>query len=58
MQNRDFDAMSKFMANISDGDYKKIIDIMQKNGYAPMTNMMQSVSREDMNTIRQGMMGR
>ena len=58
MANRDFAAMNKIMTNLSDADYKKMIDIMQKNGYGPMSNMMQSVSREDMINIHQGMMGR
>ena len=58
MASRDFDAMNKLMVNISDADYKKMIDIMQKNGYGSMAKMMQSVSREDMIKIHQGMMGR
>ena len=44
--------------SISDEDYKKMIDIMQKNGYAPMDKMMQSVSGGDMTKIHQNMMGR
>jgi hypothetical protein len=58
MENRDFDSMNELMTNLSDADYKKMIDIMQKNGYGYMANMMQSVSREGMTNIHQGMMGR
>lgn len=58
MANRDFDAMNKFMTNISDEDYEKMIDIMGENGYGYMANMMQDVSREDMIEIHQSMMGR
>jgi len=46
------------MNNISDADYNKMIDIMQKNGYGSMSNMMKSVSKEDMTNTNQGMMGR
>jgi len=58
MKNRDFDAMNKFMTNISDGDYQKMINIMQKNGYGSMADRMQSVNREDITQIHQSMMGR
>ena len=58
MANRDFDAMNKLMTNISDEDYKKMIDIMQNNGYGSMAKMMQSVSREDMTKFHQSMMRR
>ena len=57
MENRDFDAMNKFMTNINDDDYKKMIDIMQNNGYGSMANMMSTVSREDMIKVHQSMMG-
>ncbi|GEM_PF-3812982 len=51
-------AMNKLMNKLSDKDYKKMSELMQKNGYASMANMMQSVSREDMTKILQSMMGR
>jgi hypothetical protein len=58
LANRDFGAMNKIMTNLSDADYKKMIDIMQNNGYGYMANMMQSVSRADMTNIHNSMMGR
>lgn len=56
MANGDFDAMSKLMTSLSDADYKKMIDIMQKNGYGYMANMMQNIGREGSINIHQGMM--
>ncbi|MBC2582046.1 hypothetical protein [Clostridium sp. DJ247] len=58
MENRDFDAMNKFMNNLTDEDYNKMIDIMKNKGYASMAKMMESVSREDMINMHQTMMGR
>ena len=58
MNNKDFDNMDKLTTNMSDTDYKKMIDIMQKNGYGYMANMMKSVSRQDITNTYQGMMGR
>ena len=57
MQNRDYDAMNKFMNNLNDADYKKMIDIMQNNGYGSMAKMMESVGRDNMTKMHQGMMG-
>ena len=57
MQNRDYDAMNKFMNNLNDADYKKMIDIMQNNGYGSMAKMMESLGRDNMTKMHQGMMG-
>lgn len=56
MENKDFDAMKKLMANLSDDDYNKMIDVMKNNGYRSMANMMQSVGKENMAKIHQSMM--
>jgi len=58
MENRDFEAMNNLMDNISDGDYKKMIDIMGENGYGSMGNMMSSTPREGMSGFKGSMMGR
>jgi hypothetical protein len=58
MENRDFEAMNEFMANISDADYEKMVGIMQENGYGPMANMMKSLGKEGMINMHQGMMER
>ena len=58
MNNGNSDTMNKLMTNLSAKDQKKMSDLMQKNGYAPMAKMMQSVSRGDMTKTHQSMMGR
>jgi len=58
MENRDYGSMNNLMNNISDTDYKKMIDIMDENGYGSMANMMKSISKEDMTGFRGSMMGR
>ncbi len=58
IQNRNSEAINKLMTNISDKDYKKMVEIMQKNGYAPMAKMMQSVNRGDTTKVHQNMMER
>jgi hypothetical protein len=58
IETRDFDAMNDIMNNISDDDYKKMIDIMGANGYESMANMMGSIGREDMIEIHGSMMGK
>ena len=58
MENGDFDNMQKFMLNISDEDYKKMIELMEENKYGFMANMMQNVNREDMIKMHKSMMGR
>jgi hypothetical protein len=58
MNNKDFDYMNKLMTNMSGTDYKKMIDIMQKNGYGYMANMMKSISQGGITNTYQGMMGR
>lgn len=57
MQNRDYDAMNKFMNNLNDEDYKKMIDIMKNNGYGSMAKMMESVGKDNMTKMHQDMMG-
>ncbi|MGV8980642.1 hypothetical protein [Clostridium sp.] len=58
MENSDFDAMNKLMTNISAADSKKMVDVMVKNGYGSMGNMMKSVNRKDMIEFHQSMMGK
>ncbi|MCB2294717.1 hypothetical protein LGK95_14540 [Clostridium algoriphilum] len=58
IENRDFDSMNDIMNNISDDDYKKMIDIIEENGYGSMANMMESIGREDMIGFHGSMMGR
>ena len=56
MENRDFKAMQKLMANLSKDDYNKMIEVMKNNGYESMANMMQSVGKEKMEEFHQSMM--
>lgn len=56
MENRDFKAMQKLMANLSNDDYDKMIEVMKNNGYESMANMMQSVGKEKMEEFHQSMM--
>lgn len=58
MENRDFNSMNDFMDNLTDDQYNKMIDIMQNNGYGPMAKMMQSVSKDEMISMHNSMMGR
>lgn len=58
MENRDYNAMSDFMNNITDEQYKQMTDIMKNNGYEGMSKMMGSVSRQEMVNIHNSMMGR
>ncbi len=58
MEDRDFNAMSNFMNNITDEQYNQMTNIMRNNGYESMTNMMGSVSRQQMVNIHNSMMGR
>ena len=58
MSKRDFDDMNKLVTNMSDIDYKEMINIMQKNGYGYIANMIKSVSRENMTNTYQDIMGR
>jgi len=57
MENRDFSSMDNFMNNISDKDYQKMINIMEKSGYGSMINMMNSINNGDMTDADEGMMG-
>lgn len=58
MENRDYNAMSDFMNNITDEQYNQMTDIMKSNGYESMSKMMGSVSRQEMANIHNSMMGR
>lgn len=58
MENRDYDAMTSFMNNMTDEQYNEMIEIMKSNGYEGMGRMMESVDKEVMINMHNSMMGK
>lgn len=58
MENRDVNSMNNFMNNLTDDQYNKMIEIMNNNGFNGMGKMMGTVSRQQMITMHNSMMGR
>ena len=48
MQTGDYEKMNEFMNNLSEEDFKNMIELMKENGFASMAQMMESIGREGM----------
>jgi hypothetical protein len=58
MENRDYNAMTNFMNNITDEQYNQMINVMKNNGYEGMAQNMSSLGRQGMVNAHNSMMGR
>lgn len=53
-----FNCGGGMMNNLTDEQYKQMIEMMNKNGYTGMADMMGSISGENMLDMHNSMMGR
>lgn len=58
MENRDYNAMTNYMNNITDEQYNQMKNVMKNNGYEGMAQNMSSLGRQGMVNAHYSMMRR
>lgn len=57
IEDNDYEAMDKFMNNLTDEDYENMIKLMKTNGFEDMAKMMEGIDKDQMIKMHNSMGG-